>query len=341
MLPSLPHTDPESLYRWRDGLYAADLLTAAIAGLDLFSWLDEHPSDLDGVCRGLAIHARPADVMLTLCVAMGLLERDGEIFRVTMQAREHLIGRSPFFLGPYYASFRERPVCRDLLTVLRTGRPANWAGTAGGSDWATAMSDETFARQFTAAMDCRGLYLGQRAAQAVDLNGRQALLDIAGGSGVYACAFVAHHPQLRAAVFEKPPVDAVARRAISERGFADRVDVVAGDMLASPLPGGFDVHLISNVLHDWDVPRVRALLARSLEALAPGGLLMIHDAHLDADKRGPLAVAAYSVMLMHGTEGRCYSSAELDAILTDVGFAPSRFVATVADRSLILATRPT
>jgi SAM-dependent methyltransferase len=340
MLPPLPQTDPESLYRWRDGLYAADLLTAAIAGLDLFSWLDEQPSDLDGICRGLGIHPRPADVMLTLCVAMGLLERDGAIFRVTTQAREHLVARSPFFLGPYYASFKDRPVCRDLLTVLRTGRPANWAGTAGGSDWATAMSDETFARQFTAAMDCRGVYLGPRAAQAVDLGGRRALLDIAGGSGVYACAFVAHHPQLRAAVFEKPPVDAVARRAISERGFADRVEVVAGDMLAAPLPGGFDVHLISNVLHDWDVPRVRTLLARSVEALAPGGLLIIHDAHLDADKRGPLAVAAYSVMLMHGTEGRCYSSAELDAILVDVGFAPSRFVPTVADRSLILATRP-
>jgi SAM-dependent methyltransferase len=339
-LPPLPSTDPQALYRWRDGLYAADLLTAALVGLDLFTRLDARPSTLEAICRDLGIHVRPADVMLTLFTAMDLVSRDGEVFHVTTQAREHLVAASPYFLGPYYASFADRPVCRDLLTVLRTGKPANWAGTAGGSDWATAMADEGFARRFTAAMDCRGVYLGQRAAAAVDLRTHRALLDIAGGSGVYACAFAARYPHLRASVFEKPPVDLVARRAIDERGFGDRVGVVAGDMLAEPLPRGYDVHLISNVMHDWDVPRVRALLTSSFAALEPGGLLIVHDAHLDADKRGPLAVAAYSVMLMHSTEGRCYSTAEMDSLMRDAGFAPARVIPNAADRSLVCAGKP-
>ena len=141
-------------------------------------------------------------------------------------------------------------------------------------------------------------------------------------------------------MYEKPPVDGVARRAIAERGFAERVDVIAGDMLAAPLPRGYDVHLVSNVIHDWDLPRVRAILARSFEALEPGGLILIHDAHLDADKRGPLAVAAYSVMLMHATEGRCYSTAEMDACLREAGFGPSTVIPTAADRSLISAAKP-
>jgi SAM-dependent methyltransferase len=339
VLPALPTTDPVSLYRWRDGLYAADMLTAGLVGLDLFTWLDAHPSTLDELCRDLGIHPRPADVMLTLFTAMGLVSPEDGVFRLTTQAREHLVSSSPFFLGPYYASFADRPVCRDLLTALRTGRPANWAATAG-ADWATAMEDEGFARRFTAAMDCRGVYLGQRAAEAVDLRSRRALLDIAGGSGVYACAFAARYPHLRASVLEKPPVDGVARRAIGERGFTDRVDVVSMDMLAAPLPRGYDVHLISNVIHDWDTPRVRLLLASSFAALEPGGLLIVHDAHLDADKRGPLPVAAYSVMLMHSTEGRCYSVAEMDALMRDTGFDPARFIPTAADRSLVVALRP-
>lgn len=339
MLPPLPSTDPGALYRWRDGLYAADMLTAALVGLDLFTWLDHQPATLDEVCRRLDVHRRPADVMLTLLVAMDLLVRDGDVYHVAPQARDHLVSASPYFLGPYYASFVERPVCRDLLTVLRTGKPANWAGTAA-ADWATAMEDEGFARRFTAAMDCRGVYLGQRAADAIDLSERTQLLDIAGGSGVYACAFVARNAHLRASVFEKPPVDGVARRAIAQRGFTDRVDVVAGDMLSGPLPGGYDVHLVSNVIHDWDLPKVRTLLARSFAALEPGGLLIIHDAHLDADKRGPLAVAAYSVMLMHATEGRCYSTAEMDDCLREAGFGPSFVVPTAADRSLVAASKP-
>ena len=47
-------------------------------------------------------------------------------------------------------------------------------------------------------------------------------------SGIYACAIVARHPHLRATVLEKPPVDAVARRAIERRGLSAKVSVVAG-----------------------------------------------------------------------------------------------------------------
>ena len=99
--------------------------------------------------------------MLTLFVAMGFLKRDGGIFSLTGLAREHLVRTSPWFIGPYYASLKERPVCRDLLNVLRTDKPANWGSLNSEKEWARAMEDEEFASQFTAAMDCRGVYLGQ------------------------------------------------------------------------------------------------------------------------------------------------------------------------------------
>ena len=99
-------------------------------------------------------------------------------------------------------------MCRDLVEVLRTGKPAGFA-SAKPTDWLTAMLDPAFADGFTAAMDARGLYLGPAAAAALDLAGRRALLDIAGGSGIYACAFVDRHPHLTATVFERPPVDDV------------------------------------------------------------------------------------------------------------------------------------
>jgi 3-hydroxy-5-methyl-1-naphthoate 3-O-methyltransferase len=338
-LPAPPATDPTPAYRLRDGLYAPDLVTAGLAWLDVFTWLERHPSDLAGLCAGLGIHARPADVMVTLFAAMGLVVRDGATIRLTPLARDHFVADSPYSLRAYYASFRERPVCRDLVDVLKTGQPAGWASTKP-NDWLTAMLDPAFAAGFTAAMDSRGLYLGPAAARALDLTGRRALLDIAGGSGVYACAFVEQHPHLTATVFERPPVDVVAARAIANRGFTDRVAVRDGDMLRDPLPDGHDVHLISNVLHDWDLPAVDRLLAASFAALPPGGLLVIHDAHLNADKTGPLPVAAYSVMLMHGTEGRCYSVTEMFEHTAAAGFRDQAFIETAGDRSLVTATRP-
>jgi SAM-dependent methyltransferase len=202
------------------------------------------------------------------------------------------------------------------------------------------MESEAFAQQFTSAMDCRGVFLAQAAAKRVNLAPRRALLDIAGGSGIYACSFCAHCPGLRATVLEKPPVDRITAAAIAKRGFSERVSVAAGDMLAQPLPEGFDVHLISNVLHDWDVPVVQRLLRASFAALAPGGQLVIHDAHLNEDKTGPLHVAEYSVLLMHSTEGRCYGVSEIGEYLRQAGFDNVEFTPTAAARSVITADKP-
>ena len=57
---------------------------------------------------------------------------------------------------------------------------------------------------------------GRGVARAVAFKPHRRLLDIAGGSGVYACCLVEEHPHLRATVLERPPVDEVARTAIAE-----------------------------------------------------------------------------------------------------------------------------
>ncbi|HEX3987900.1 MAG TPA: methyltransferase, partial [Verrucomicrobiae bacterium] len=334
-----PETDPTSIYRQRDGLYAVDMLTAAICHLDLFSRLAEKPADLSSICGALDLRERPADVMLTLLTAMGLLKRDGGIFSLTPMAREHLVKSSQWFIGPYFASTKDRPVCSDILAVLRTGRPSNWASLRDQKQWAKAMEDDAFADSFTAAMDCRGAYLGPALAAKLNCSGHRRLLDIAGGSGIYSCAIVAKHPHLRATVLEKSPVARLARRSVAARGFADRVEVLVGDMISDPLPTGFDMHLFSNVLHDWDEPLVKQLLAKSAAALPPGGLIIIHDAHINADKTGPLPVAAYSALLATISEGKCYSEKEMADYLAQAGFVDFTFTPTAADRSVITARK--
>ena len=339
-LTRLPETDPLEIYRYRDGLYAVDLLTAAITEFDFFTWLAAHPCDQATLCRELSLAERPVDVMLTLFAANGFVRADRGVFHVTPLAQEHLVRTSPFFIGPYYASLQERPVVRDYVKILRTGKPANWGSYQHQKEWSEAMLTEEFASGFTAAMDCRGVYLGAAMANAVDVTDRRRLLDIAGGSGIYACAMVARHPHLGAAVFERPPVNAIARTMIAKRGYVEKVDVIAGDMFTDPLPRGFDLHLYSNVLHDWDVDKVRPLLAASFAALEPGGMLIVHDAHVNADKTGPLPVAKYSALLMSVTEGKCYSIGEMEALLGAAGFSDFRHTETAADRSIITARKP-
>src|ERR1700750_2884831 len=150
-LTSVPQTNPIDLYRVRDALYAPDMLIAALVHLDLFSRLAERAATKEEICRALEITDRPTDVMLTLLVAMGLLEERQHVFHLTPVARDHLGKASPWFLEPYFGSLKDRPVTLDLLKVLRTGKPANWGSQQ--TDWHKSMETEAFATQFNAAMD--------------------------------------------------------------------------------------------------------------------------------------------------------------------------------------------
>jgi hypothetical protein len=84
---------------------------------------------------------------------------------------------------------------------------------------------------------------------------------------------------------------------------------------------------------------VRELIAKSFAALQPGGLIVIHDAFLNAAKNGPLHVAEYSVLLMHSSEGRCYSTREMEGYLADAGFRGASYRDTAAARGVMVATK--
>jgi acetylserotonin N-methyltransferase len=334
-----PVSDPLSLYRYRDGISAVDLLAVGISHLDFFTWLADHPSTFAAITAHFGIHPRPTDVMLTLFTAQGLVQQNGGCFHLTLRAREHLNAGSRWNLAPYFSSMKDRQPTLDMLKVLKTGKPANF-GSFDPQAWAQAMQRPDFAAQFTAAMDCRGILLGPALAKALDLSQHTALLDIAGGSGIYACALAAKNPHLRTTVLERPPVDRIATECIAKQGCTDRVSVHAGDIFADPLPTGFDVHLWSNVLHDWDEADVRRLLAKSDASLPRGGLIVIHDAFINAEKTGPLHIAEYSALLMNITEGKCYSIGEYRTYLSELGFDWLEHKPTAVGRGFIVARKP-
>jgi SAM-dependent methyltransferase len=335
----LPKTDPGLVFDLRDGSFAADLFIAAVSELDFFTWLQDRPSDLGGICSALRLAERPADVMLTLFKSYRLVREENGVFRVTETAAEFLSGGSPWDVGSYVRSLRDRPVCAQMLEVLRTGKPQAWSAKPDGRDWASSMENEDFARSFSNAQNSRGAYLAAGLAKTLDLSRRRKILDIGGSTGIYTAVLLDRFPNLSGTVFEKGPVDRIARANIDDFRMTGRIDVVQGDMFSDQFPPGHDVHLISNVLHDWDVTEVERILRNSYASLEPGGLLVIHDAHLNEVKTGPVSVAEYSVLLMFSTEGKCYSIAELRPILERIGFTKIEFKPTVINRSVITAVK--
>ena len=313
-------------------------MTTSLKGRDFLSNLDLSPAEYRAVMdtahamkRGEYRGQKPLEAQSLAMV----FEKPSLRTRTTFEVGMTQLGGHAIYLAPSDIGLGTRG---DYLEVLKTDKPAGWSGDKAAFDWHKAMEQEDFARKFTAAMDCRGLYLSQALAKKLDLSGRSRLLDIGAGSGIYACSIAAQHTHLKAIAFDQAPVDRIAAKLIEERGCADRVSVATGNMFDG-LPAGCDVHLYSNVLHDWGVAEVKKLLAASHAALPAGGMLIIHDAFINATKNGPLHVAEYSCLLMHSTQGKCYSTSEYAALLDEAGFTPGEYHDTAVARGFMTAIR--
>ena len=335
----IPAASPARIINIRESAFAYDLFITAVSNFDFFNRLAKSPADIDTICGSLNIKKRPADVMLTLFKAYGFIKEKNKKFYLTDTAKTYLTKESGFDLTSYVSSIKDRPICKDIEKVLRTGRPANWAAAKDGKDWAASMENDAFAASFSAGMNSRGAYLAGGLVKAVGLKGYKKVLDIGGASGIYSAALVKAFPNLRATVFEKPPVDKVAKYSINKFGLSDRINVVAGDVFKDSLPNGHDVHFISHVLHDWDLPEVRTVLKNSHENLSPDGIIILHDAHVNKSKTGPLSVAEYSVLLMVLSEGKCYSFAEMKDLLEEVGFHDVEYRPTILNRSIVIGKK--
>jgi len=337
---NIPKTSPELIFKLRESSFTTDLFITAVSHFDFFNFLKEHPSDICGICRLLKIKKRPMDVMLTLFKAYGFIEEKSGKYYITDISLDYLTEDSKFDLSSYVSSLKDSPICQEMKKVLLTGEPANWAASKNTKEWKASMESGEFAEEFTEGMNSRGEYLANGLLGAVDLKTYSRILDIGGGSGIYSAVLLKKNLNLTATVYEKPPVDKAAQYSINELVLNKRMDVISGDMFKDNLPGGYDVHFISHVLHDWDLKEVRFILDNSFENLESGGIIIIHDAHINDTKTGPVSVAEYSVLLMFLSEGKCYSTAEIKSILDKVGFKDIEYRPTILNRSIITGVKP-
>jgi hypothetical protein len=80
-LLEIPALSPTRIFSLRESSFAADLFIAAVSRLDFFNQLNKAPVDFETICWLLKIQTRPADVMLTLFKAYGLIkEKQGKFY---------------------------------------------------------------------------------------------------------------------------------------------------------------------------------------------------------------------------------------------------------------------
>ena len=340
----LPQVDPTPLFELFRGNFATELLTAAVAHFNLFGRLADGPRTSVELAADLGLADRAACVLLTALRAMGLLAADTEgRLTLTPMAREHLLPGAPFDVGDYVGLAAGSPGVTELVARLKSNQPAGSEGAGTAFIYRegvrSAMEHDEQARFFTLALSGRARNVAPALARSISLEHCRILLDVGCGTGIYSFALLQQHPALTCILFDRPEVLKVAAELAQEYGVADRVEYREGDMFGPAALPAADTVLLSNVLHDWDLPECRALVGRCAASLPPGGRLLIHDVFLNDALDGPLPVALYSAALFTLTEGRAYSAAEFRGWLTEAGLTPGEIVPTLVHCGVLAGTK--
>jgi len=148
------------------------------------------------------------------------------------------------------------------------------------------------------------------------------LLDVGGGAGTYTLAFLHEVPHLQATLFDFPSIVTIAQDYFQQAGMGERARCVAGDYLNDDLPEGYDIALLSAVIHQHSSEENGILYNKVYQALNPGGRIVIRGFVMSEEKTEPREGAIFAVnMLTSSQGGKTYSFSEIKQDLEKAGFS--------------------
>ena len=152
----------------------------------------------------------------------------------------------------------------------------------------------------------------------LDMTGVRAVLDVGGSTGPLIAQLLSSYPELTGAVLDLPAARAGALATFAEAGISDRAEFVAGDFFES-VPEGYDVHLLTAVIHDWSDDDGVRILRNCAAALPSGGRIIVIDSELVPGARNAFAQSTDALMLAFTPGGRERTAAR---VRCDLGAGP-------------------
>lgn len=332
-----PVCDIKNVYDITMNLYTYPAIIIAHR-LGIFEFIALHPKNITDICEGLHLEMRPVEaVMATLC-AVHLINFEGGLFSLTAETQEYLLKDSPHYFGYFWDMMydnSENFSLRNLESAIRK----NAAQIYEEQDlFKTHTHDSEKLRKFTQSMHSVSLCSAIFWPSLISLAHYHKAVDIGGGSGAHAIGMVSNWPNLNCTVFDLPEVCAVAADYIQQYGLGNQIKTFSGNMWQDDFPDA-DLHLYSNVFHDWPVEKNFFLAKKSYESLPKGGRILLHEILYNDNGSGPLAAAASSLVMLGWTEGKQYSGREMSSLLCQAGFQDIEVIPAFGYHSLVTGVK--
>lgn len=302
---------PGTLLKISGGYWQTCALHAGVK-LDVFTALGEDGCESKDLAIQLNADDRALTMLLNALTAMQLLKKEGDIYQNTPASLQFLSKSSQRYIGHMILHHQQLMASWSKLDEsVQTGKPVRTREFRTDTSWR---------ENFLMGMFNMAMQVAPQMVQEIDISDRTHLLDLGGGPGTYAIHFCKQNPKLKATVYDLPTTRPFAEKTIASFGMTDRIKFMDVDYLKEGIEGTYDVAWLSHILHGEGPKGCVEIMKKTVSALEPGGMILIHDFILNDTMDGPLFPALFSLNMLLGTEGgQSYSQEQVRNMLSKVG----------------------
>ncbi len=302
---------PDEIRALANSFQQSRILLTAIE-LDLFTILDKQMLPSKEVALKINCNEHATDRLMNALVALGFLRKVHGKFYNSENASQYLVKGKPEFMGGLFHSLGLWNTWGSLTESVKAGTSAaEHKPSPGGIDWLES---------FIGAMHYRGVKEAKITALMLDLTNVNKMLDLGGGSGVFAMEFIKKNPNLNALIFDLPNVIPITNRYVEQEKMTEKISFLNGNYLVDDFGGGYDLIFLSAIVHINSFDENNFLIKKCYDSLNAGGQIVIKDWVMNEDRTEPAGGAFFALNMLVGTErGDTYTETEMKSWFTNAG----------------------
>lgn len=285
--------------------------------LDIFTHIDGGSATAAEIAARCGASERGTRILCDFLTICGHLSKQEGAYRLTPTSRAFLSKHSPAYLGSmagFLLSGSQIAAFRDVAGAVRNG----------GAVKSESLDPESpIWVEFARSMAPLAAMIGGAVAPLLvsPEDGPTQILDIAAGHGMYGIAMARQNPQAQITGLDWANVLEVAREHADQAGIGKRYRTLPGSAFEVEFGGPYDLVLVPNFAHHFDVAATTAFFKKCREALKPGGRIALIEFVPDEDRVSPPVQASFALTMLVGTPaGDAYTFSEYEGMLREAGF---------------------
>lgn len=278
--------------------------------MNLYNNLEE-PKNSKEISIDLSANERYLERLMNALYSLGLLQKKDGKFQNTKFSSKYLVNGKPDYMSNLFHSADLWKSWSYLTDVIYQGKPAR------------VLNDKfpkNKVENFISAMDYRAVKQADEDVKSLNTGKVKTLLDLGGGSGAYAIAFVNANSKINAVVFDLPDVIPLTEKYISDAGLAGKIKTIKGNYLKDDIGNGYDLIFLSAIVHSNSYDENSKLIQKCAKGLNKNGQVVIQDFVMSEDRTEPAFGTFFALnMLVNTNEGDTYTEKEISSWLINAG----------------------